>query len=57
MGAAAVQAAVGQENPTMSKVEFLIRLNKLADELKKLGLADEADRAREIAKEVRALSA
>ncbi len=47
--------AVAPKNTTMSKGEFLIRLNKLADQLMQLGFADEADRAREIAKDIRAL--
>lgn len=45
------------KNTTMSKVEFLVRLTELADRLRRLGFLDEADRAREIAKEVRALPA
>ena len=37
---------------TMTKAEFGSLLNDLADELAQIGLADEADRAREIAREV-----
>lgn len=43
------------KNTMISKLEFLVRLTELADELRWLGFVDEADRAREIAKEVRAL--
>jgi len=37
---------------TMTKAAFASRLNNLADQLTQIGLADEADRAREIAREV-----
>jgi hypothetical protein len=45
------------KDTTMSKVEFLVRLTELADELRWLGFVDEADRAQQIATEVRALPA
>ncbi|HKV44959.1 MAG TPA: hypothetical protein VJT32_09855 [bacterium] len=48
---------LAQKTSTGSKTEFIDRLNALADQLMKVGWTEEADRAREIAKEVRALSA
>ena len=48
-------AALVSESSTMTRAEFVTRLNELAEQLTQIGLADEADRAREIAREVRAL--
>ena len=43
------------KNSMMSKAELITWLKELAEELGQLGFADEADRAREIAKEVNVL--
>lgn len=51
---AAVRAS---KNSTPTKAEFIARLNTLAEQLAQIGLTDEAFRAREIAREVRALPA
>ncbi len=48
-------ATVELENSAMSKSEFITRLDELARELVQLGFTEEADRAREIAGEVRLL--
>ena len=47
--------AVATKNTAMSKAEAVARLNQLADQLTQMGFADEAERTREIAKEVCAL--
>jgi hypothetical protein len=47
--------AVATKNTAMSKAEAVARLNQLAEQLTQMGFADEAERAREIAKEVCAL--
>ena len=47
--------AVATKNTAMSKAEAVAWLNKLADQLTQMGFADEAERTREIAKEVCAL--
>jgi hypothetical protein len=54
-GGFGVGATVELENSAMSKSEFITRLDELARELVQLGFAEEADRAREIAGEVRLL--
>ena len=46
---------VATKNVTISKAETVARLNRLADQLTQMGFADEAERARKIAKEVCAL--
>lgn len=46
---------VVSKSSTMTQAELVTRLNELAEQLSQIGLADEADRAREIATEVRAL--
>lgn len=47
--------AVAPKPMTTSRAEFVSYLRKLAKELMRLGFIEEADRAREIAKEVCAL--
>jgi hypothetical protein len=54
-GGFGVGATVELENSAMSKSEFITRLDELARELVQLGFTEEADRAREIAGEVRLL--
>lgn len=47
--------AVAPKSSSMPKTKMVCWLNKLADQLMQMGFADEADRARKIAAEVRAL--
>jgi hypothetical protein len=54
-GGFGVGATVELENSAMSKSEFITCLDELARELVQLGFSEEADRAREIAGEVRLL--
>ena len=49
--------ALVSESSTMTQAEFVARLNELAEQLTQIGLVDEANRAWDIAREVRALRA